>query len=122
MKLSKIVNSCEKLVHAQSYSFRELENEIAAIKLEFETFNFFVEVIEESDEIRLAKQSNLCELVATDKPLGFHSCYGLRLCWAWSMTNNQGYSDSLKFEFENNQVIELVVMASSIMQFSVSEL
>lgn len=122
MKLSRIVNSCEKLVHAQSYSFRELKNEVAAIKLEFETFNFFVEVVEELDEIRLAELSNLGELVAIDKPLGFHSCYGLKLCWAWSMTNNQGYSDSLKFEFENNQIIELVVMASSIKQFSVSEL
>lgn len=122
MKLSKIVNSFEKLVHAQSYSFRELKNEIAAIKLDFETFNCFVEVVEESDEIRLARHSRLGQLVATDKPLGFHSCYGSRLCWGWIMTNNQGYSDGLRFEFENNQIIELIVVASSIKQFSVSEL
>lgn len=122
MKLSNIVNSSEKLKYAQSYSFNELPNEIAVIKLEFETFSFFVSVIEDTDEIELTHSIKLSDLTGSDISLFFHRCYGLRLCWAWSMVNNQGYTDGLKFEFENNQIVELVVCASSIVQYGVNEL
>ncbi len=122
MELSSIVNSCEKLKHAQSYSFKELPNEIAAIKLEFETFSCFIRVMEGSDEITLFSAIKPNDLIASENTLFFHKCYGLKLCWAWSMVNNQGYSDALKFEFENNQIVELVVHASSIKQYGVSEL
>ncbi len=122
VKLFSIVNSCEKLKHAQSYSFKELLNEVAAIKLEFETFSCFIRVIEDSDEIELCSRINLNELAATENSLFFHKCYGLKLCWAWSMVNNQGYSDAIKFEFENCQIVELVVNASSISQYGVIEL
>ena len=122
MGLSSIVNSCEKLKHAQSYSFKDLLNEIAVIKLEFETFSCFIRVKEDSDEIELVESINLSALKITNLPLYFHKCYGLKLCWAWSMVNNQGYSDSLKFEFENDKIVELVVYASSLSQYGVSEL
>ena len=122
MKLSNIVNSSEKLKYAQSYSFIELPNEIAAIKLEFETFSCFIGVIEDTDEIELSHTVKVADLISSDISLFFKKCYGLKLCWAWSMVNNQGYSDGLKFEFENKQIVELVVCASSIVQYGVSEL
>jgi hypothetical protein len=122
VKLSNIVNSSEKLKYAQSYSFIELPNEIAAIKLEFETFSCFIGVIEDTDEIELSHTVKVADLISSDISLFFKKCYGLKLCWAWSMVNNQGYSDGLKFEFENKQIVELVVCASSIVQYGVSEL
>ena len=122
VKLSSIVNSCEKLKHAQSYSFKELPNEIAVIKMEFETFSCFIRVIEDSDEIELLSSIKLNEVIETDNPLFFSKCYDLKLNWAWSMVNNQGYSDALKFEFENNKIVELVVSGSSISQYGVFEL
>jgi len=122
VELSSIVNSSEKLKHAQSYSFKELLNEIAAIKLDFKTFSCFIRVIEDLDEIELTSSIILSNLIATDHSLFFHECYDLKLCWGWKMINNQGYSDALKFEFENNYIVELVVNASSITQYGVSEI
>ena len=122
MELSSIVNSYEKLKHAQSYSFQELLHDIAAIKLKFETFSCFIRVIEDLDEIELTSNIILNNLIETDHSLFFHECYDLKLCWGWKMTNNQGYSDALRFEFENDHIVELVVIASSITQYSVSEL
>ncbi len=122
MDLSSIVNSCEQLKHAQSYSFKELPNEIAAIKLEFETFSCFIHISEGSDEISLDSSIEFGDLLASEHPLLFQNCFGLKLCWGWSMVNNQGYSDSLKFEFENNKIVELVVLSSSIIQYVVREL
>ncbi|EWH11392.1 hypothetical protein DS2_04435 [Catenovulum agarivorans DS-2] len=122
MELSSIVNSCEKLIHAQSYSFKELPNEIAAIKLDFETFSCSIRCIENSDELELSDTNKLDDLTATNYSLLLQSCCGSKLRWAWVLVNNQGYSDGLRFEFDNNQIIELVVLASSIKQFSVNEL
>ena len=122
MGLSQIVNSSETLKYAQSFSFTELPNELAAIKLEFETFSCFISVVEVTDEIELTENNKLGGLVKGDSSLLFHKCYGLKLCWAWSLVNNQGYSDGLRFEFENNQKVELVVCASAILQYGDSEL
>ena len=121
MELSSIVNSCEKLIHAQSYSFKELPNEIAAIKLEFETFSCFIRVLENSDEIQLTNSLEFNDFIISEHVLFFHSCYNLKLYWAWDMVNNQGYADTLRFEFENNKIVELVVLASSIVQYEVSK-
>ena len=122
VELSSIVNSCENLKHAHSYSFKDLPNEIAAIKIEFETFNCFIRVVEDSDEIELSSSIKLNELIETENALFFSNCYGLKLCWAWGMVNNQGYSDALTFEFENSKIVELVVSGSSISQYGVIEL
>ncbi|GGE95465.1 DUF6334 family protein [Pseudoalteromonas gelatinilytica] len=122
MELSSIVNSCEKLIHAQSYSFKELPNEISAIKLDFETFSCFIRCIEDSDEIELSNTDKFDGLIATNYSLLLQNCFGSKLRWAWMLVNNQGYYDGLRFEFDNSQIIELVVLASSIKQFSVNEL
>ncbi len=47
------------------------------------------------------------------------SCRGLRICWAWSLTNQQGYTDGVRLEFSEpgqapRAVVELVVAASAI--------
>jgi len=39
---------------------------------------------------------------------------GLKLIWYWTMTNNQGYSDGIQFQFGTNvgKTIQLVAIAS----------
>ena len=122
MELSRVVDSCEILKSATPYSFTEFPSEVAVIKLEFESFCCYICLDEDSDEIMLNSESCIDSLVATDNFLIFNECTGSQLSWAWSMINNQGYSDSLKFAFKNGRVFELVVIASSIKQFRVSEL
>src|SRR5947199_6340246 len=46
-------------------------------------------------------------------------CIGLGVCWAWRLTNQQGYSDGVRLEFSepgevSRAVVELVVVASAI--------
>jgi hypothetical protein len=52
------------------------------------------------------------------------ACMGLRVCWAWQLTNQQGYSDGVRLEFsepgaESRSVVELIVVASAIQMFVV---
>ncbi|QPB83503.1 hypothetical protein CWC22_011090 [Pseudoalteromonas rubra] len=122
MELSKIVDSCEKLLCATSFSFKELPSEVAAIKLDFESFCCFISVLEDSDEIVVADSLCTGNLIESDSLLLFNECCSSELSWAWYMVNNQGYTDALRFEFKNGQIVELVVAASTIKQFRLSEL
>jgi hypothetical protein len=49
-------------------------------------------------------------------------CVGLSICWAWRLTNHQGYTDGVRLEFgergqEPRAVVELIVAASAIRMF-----
>ncbi|WP_404339519.1 DUF6334 family protein [Pseudoalteromonas mariniglutinosa] len=79
MEISKLVEKAGKFQEAKAYCFPELE-----------------------DEIELAKYSDLSALNESDSKLIFHKCIGHELAWGWSMVNNQGYSDALKLQFQNN--------------------
>ena len=55
-------------------------------------------------------------------PSVWSRCIGKRLCWAWLLTNQQGYSDGVRLEFGDpdspeSVVVELVVAASSLHPF-----
>tara|TARA_B110000196_G_scaffold302843_1_gene298184 strand:+ start:1765 stop:2127 length:363 start_codon:yes stop_codon:yes gene_type:complete len=120
MEISKLVEEAGKLEEAKAYCFPELADEIAAIKLNFQYLSCVIRVLEDSDEIELAKYSDLSALNESDAKLIFHTCVGQELAWCWSMVNNQGYSDALKFQFQSNVAFELVVMASAIKQLTVN--
>lgn len=52
-------------------------------------------------------------------------CSGLGVCWAWRLTNHQGYSDGVRLEFSDSgqvsrAVVEMVVAASAIQVFVAS--
>jgi hypothetical protein len=52
------------------------------------------------------------------------ACVDYGICWAWRLTNQQGYSDGVRLEFskpgeKSRAVIELVVAASAIEIFRV---
>jgi len=122
MELSKLVDEAGKLEKAKAYCFPELANEIAAIELSFEHLSCVISVLENTDEIKLSKHVDLDALKESNVNLLFHTCVGHELVWCWSMVNNQGYSDALKFQFQNNEAFELMVIASSIKQLTVNEL
>ena len=120
--LSSIVDSFEKLTSVQSYSFRELPDDVSAIKLQFGTFTCVFKVVEDTDEVEILNDVDLSEFVINKDENVFSRCLGLKLCWAWEMRNNQGYFDSVRLEFENEQIVEIVVTASSFRQYLVNEL
>jgi hypothetical protein len=52
------------------------------------------------------------------------TCVGFGICWAWQLTNQQGYSDGVRLEFakpgeSSRAVVELIVAASAIEIFRV---
>ncbi len=121
MELFEIVDSLEELKSVSSYSLSELPNHLAAIELEFQTFTCCICIVKKTDEILLVEGSLTDDLMNTAISSVFNECIGARLAWAWKITNNQGYSDALRFEFNNGRIIELVVIASSIRQYLVKE-
>jgi hypothetical protein len=122
MKLSTLVESAGRLVKVIGYCFSELPNELAAIELQFKNLNCSLRVIEETDEIQLSPSCDFTGLVNHGlEPILSKYC-GYELLWVWEMKNNQGYTDGLKFEFKGHDVaIELIVVASSIKQFCVTQ-
>jgi hypothetical protein len=122
MEISELVDKAGRLEEAKAYSSLELAHDIAAIKLSFQYLSCVISVLEDSDEIVLAECADLSALNESDAKLIFHKCVGHKLVWCWSMVNNQGYSDALKFQFQNNVAVELVVIASAIKQLTVNEL
>ncbi|WP_353374891.1 DUF6334 family protein [Microbulbifer sp. ANSA001] len=122
VKLSELVESAGILEEVSSYGPQELPGEITQILLRFEHSSCVFCVIDDTDEICLKSFEEGSLLAERTSPTVFHKCIGNKLTWAWEMRNNQGYSDALKFEFSSGVSVELVVMASSIKQYLVSEL
>jgi len=122
VEISCLVGEAGKLEKVEAYSFPEIPDEVAAIVLTFKHIKCAISVLEDTDEIELSKNLNLDSLILSNKVLIAHSCVGHELLWCWSMVNNQGYTDALKFEFQNNVKFELVVMVSSLKEYIVSEL
>ncbi len=122
MQLSKLIGDAGKLEEAKAYCFPDLPLEIAAIELNFQHLSRVIRVLENSDEIQIFRYADLSTLNESNVNLIFNMCVGHELVWCWTMVNNQGYSDALKFEFQNKVAFELVVVASSIKQLTVNEL
>ncbi len=82
----------------------------------------FICVVEDTDEIKLNSKVDISEFIESDVLICFSEFLGRKLFWAWSLTNNQGYNDGLKFQFQNSDVaLELIVEASPIKQFTVKK-
>lgn len=44
------------------------------------------------------------------------SLLGRKLTWVWTMTNNQGYSDGIQFQFDSktNNIVQFIAIASGL--------
>ena len=122
MNLSKLVDSAGNLIKIKGLSFPELPDEIAAIELIFEQVQCFICVVEDTDEIKLSNDVDVSKFIESNVLICFSEFLGKQLLWAWSLVNNQGYNDGLKFQFQNSDVaLEFIVEASSIKQFTVKK-
>src|SRR5688500_12448960 len=62
-------------------------------------------------------------LVEASESTPWQPCIGLGVCWAWRLTNQQGYADGARLEFSDageasRAFVELVVTASAIQTFT----
>lgn len=58
---------------------------------------------------------------------GWSGCIGCEVAWAWAMTNQQGYTDAIRIEFENapghtTGIVEFVVIGSAFDFFAAREM
>lgn len=61
-------------------------------------------------------------LIESGNSAPWSACMGFGICWAWRLTNQQGYSDGVRLEFSepgevSRAVVELIVAASAIELF-----
>ncbi|KZN35208.1 hypothetical protein N480_19380 [Pseudoalteromonas luteoviolacea S2607] len=119
MNLVDIVFDSGKLNKVVPYSSGE--RAFDGLLIGFDAISFFLKVEADTDEVVLLESIpvNFAPLVST---LALDDCLGKRLMWAWSMMNQQGYLDGIKFEFDNAAAFEVVVLASEFKLYRVSEI
>ena len=110
---------------------------LQALVLTFESQAVRIEAIADDDQIRLRRwdeESSPCPNAGegcrhqdlSEHPV-WREAQGLPILWAWSMKNQQGYSDGIQFEFALNVsskpvLVQLVVVASEIFFRTVCEI
>lgn len=124
--LRNVVDTGGRLVNARHALFEGDPQFITAVELQFESLSVVLCAVPDDDT--LAVNSGEFEstpdeiLVEVSDSNPWSKCLGSGLAWAWELTNQQGYSDGLRLEFEepgepSNLVVELIVIASAIELF-----
>ena len=89
-----------------------------ALELRFDSVTLSISAVDEDDTVALSLSG-----VVGSSPVHSDStwslCIGKPLQWAWLMTNQQGYTDGVRLEFNDpdspgSEIVDLVVAASSI--------
>jgi hypothetical protein len=97
---------------------------ITAVVLRFESLTAVFRAVPEDDTLAAGvgaitpDEGEVLVDVSRDAP--WAECVGRGLSWAWHLTNQQGYTDGARFEFnppDAPAVVEVVVLASAIRLF-----
>ena len=91
---------------------------MCAVELRFDSDVLSILAVAKDDSVALSL-SELDGSPAAHISTVWAQCIGKPLQWAWLMTNQQGYTDAVRLEFNDPEnpgstVVELVVAASSI--------
>ncbi|MDY6937369.1 MAG: DUF6334 family protein [Cyanobacteriota bacterium] len=128
--LSEIVYESGLLRQVDSLYFDEDMDSCTSIVLTFQHRIFTITAIASDDTIELysgnSYLANGDRLISKTEKEPWCQAIGKRIIWAWSLTNQQGYEDSLQFHFskidrdsssidsEEDILIQLIVVASSL--------
>lgn len=122
--LAKIHDEAGGLIGARYALFNGDLGFITAIELCFERMSAVFRANPDDDTLQVAIGSlslDTTETVVDATDSHFWSpCCGQSLSWAWRLTNQQGYTDGVRLEFNAppeqrfSSVVELVVIASAI--------
>jgi len=121
--LAEIFDNGGKFVGVTYALFEGDPRFITAVGLQFESLSATFRAVPDDDTIATSLASLSPEpqeilFTATTSEL-WQKCIGARICWAWQLTNQQGYSDGVRLMFskrggESVATVELVVAASAI--------
>ena len=129
--LSVLGEIFDKASHLTGVTYSLFEGDpkfITAVELKFESFSVVLRAIADDDtisvEIDTLKPSSEEPLVDVGNSAPWLECLGSGISWAWSLTNQQGYQDGVRFEFNNGSAemhgvsITLIVVASAIVLYT----
>jgi hypothetical protein len=121
--LAKICDDGGPLVGVSYTLFEGDPQFITAVGLRFESLSAVLRAVPDDDTLAVS----LGMLVPEPHETLFEAadsgpwpvCMGLGICWAWCLTNQQGYSDGVRLEFSepgvaSSAVVEFIVAASAI--------
>ena len=89
-----------------------------ALELRFDSVTLSISAVPEDDTVAIAlSKLNGSPSIRTNTVWSL--CIGKPLQWAWLMTNQQGYNDGVRLEFNDPEspastIIDLIIAASSI--------
>lgn len=101
---------------------------IAAVELRFESFSVIFRAVPNDDTLAVNVGSLVPEpdevLSEAADRAPWSVCVGHDVSWAWRLTNQQGYADGVRLEFDargeaSRATVELIVTASAIKLHSV---
>lgn len=92
--------------------------QIAAIELQFDALTITISAAGDDDTVLITSEPFSDNLRPSSGAL-WRLCIGKPLQWAWLMTNQQGYTDGVRLEFNDpddleSVLVDLVVAASSV--------
>jgi hypothetical protein len=124
--LAKIYDEGGSLVGVKYTLFEGNPLFITAIELRFESVSAVFRAVADDDTLAVSLGPLEPEADETLIEVGnsalWSACMGFGVCWAWQLTNQQGYTDGARLEFsapgeESRAIVELVVVASEIQLF-----
>ena len=123
----KIVSEAGRLLHASETRFAGGSGFITAVALIFERFTLYVAALSDDDSISVGLEplpsDDDCVTDISTQQSPWHRVSSFECQWAWLLTNQQGYTDGVRFEFRTDtgcRVIELLVAASQIHYYEFS--
>jgi hypothetical protein len=125
--LAKIYDDGGRLIGVAYSLFEGDSRFITAIELRFEAISVVFSAVSDDDTMLVNLGSLEPEssetLLETGNAAPWSTCMDLEICWAWQLTNQQGYADGVRLEFsepgkESRAVVELIVAASAIQIFT----
>ncbi len=118
MNLSELVYESGKLSKIAAFTNG---GGICGLLFSFEGMAFYSTVSSDTDEIAIQEfvPSSHKE---TKYPNRLNACIGKKLIWAWTLENQQGYSNGLRLEFEDSLVFDFIAVASDLKIFDAQEI
>lgn len=124
--LAKIYDDSGRLVGVTYTLFEGDPKFITAVGLRFEAVSAVFRAVTDDDTLAVSLGTLTPEpsetLIESGNSAPWSACMGFGICWAWRLTNQQGYSDGVRLEFSepgevSRAVVELIVAASAIELF-----
>ena len=123
--LQMVVNEAGHLLHAHETRFDSSNGFVTMVTLTFQHLTVNIRADPDNDTISINLGAPLISedgvTASADASSPWIPAYGSQCVWAWTLTNQQGYSDGLRFEFISDagkRVVEMIVAASQIQYYA----